>query len=209
MLHKTRNALSVGTGPILLITLICLIHLYSRELGTLLRYDRFQVLSGQYWRLLTAHFTHTNLQHLLLNISGFLIYWVLFPAQQTIHRLLLETLALASMCGITLLLFEPQIEWYVGFSGVLHALVALGATRDLTEKSERWRGMFILALISLKVYSETFGTEDSITETWIGAQVITEAHFWGLICGVLAGAFMSFGAKLGMLLLRVSRPLNH
>ncbi|WP_237066100.1 rhombosortase [Microbulbifer guangxiensis] len=208
MPHKARNAIRIGTGPVLLISLICLIHFFSRELEPLLRYDRFQILSGQYWRILTAHFAHINLHHLLLNLSGFLIYWALFPAQQTIHRLLLESVALASMCGIALLLFEPQIDWYVGFSGVLHALVALGATRDLTERSERWRGAFILALISLKVYSETFGTKDSLTESWVGAEVITEAHFWGLICGGLAGAFMSSGAKLGILLLRAMRPIN-
>ncbi|SDJ63082.1 rhombosortase [Microbulbifer yueqingensis] len=200
--------LNFRAGPLLLLALPCLAFYYSSELDPLLRYERSLVLSGEYWRLISGHFTHTNLNHLLLNLAGLLLYWILFPNQRPVHRLLLEVLLLAALCGLTLVIFEPRIDWYMGLSGLLHALLAQGAVQEIAERDTRWRGLVLLVILGVKVYSEHFGTEGSLVAQWIAAPVIHEAHLWGLACGVLAGLAVVLGTRLGQLLVDATGTLR-
>src|ERR1700680_2121071 len=43
-----------------------------------LRYDRSAIAAGGWWRLLTAHIVHLDVQHLLLNELGLVLMWSLF-----------------------------------------------------------------------------------------------------------------------------------
>src|SRR6185312_11956554 len=44
----------------------------------LLRYDRAGLADGQWWRLLTAHVVHLDLEHAALNTLGLVLMWALF-----------------------------------------------------------------------------------------------------------------------------------
>src|ERR1700745_2647345 len=44
----------------------------------LLRYDRDAIIDGQWWRLLTAHVVHLDLEHATLNGLGLALLWALF-----------------------------------------------------------------------------------------------------------------------------------
>src|SRR6266436_3351375 len=43
-----------------------------------LRYDRVALAAGQWWRLLSAHIVHLDLDHAVLNSLGLVLMWALF-----------------------------------------------------------------------------------------------------------------------------------
>lgn len=43
---------------------------FPKKMGGWLEFSREAILSGQVWRLLTTSFTHTNLNHQLLNLGA-------------------------------------------------------------------------------------------------------------------------------------------
>ncbi|UHQ54918.1 MULTISPECIES: rhombosortase [Microbulbifer] len=207
-MQKVLEKLSLWTGPAILVGLALVVHFSPQDLDMLLRYDRGLVLSGEYWRIASGHFAHTNLNHLLLNLAALLLYWVLFPNRLPLPRLLVEVAVLATLCGLALVLFEPQVHWYMGLSGLIHGLLALSATLEILERETRWRGGLLLTILALKVYSEQYGTGGSLVSQWIGAPVVHEAHLWGLLCGVVAALCIALGALLGETLARGTGALR-
>src|SRR4051812_24588312 len=43
-----------------------------------LQYDRAALAAGQWWRVLTAHFVHLDIEHAMLNSLGLVLMWALF-----------------------------------------------------------------------------------------------------------------------------------
>ena len=99
-----------------------------------LQYDRAAIAAGGWWRLLTAHLVHLDLHHLLLNELGLVLIWALFAADFDAVDWLIVALAgaLAISCGLWWL--SPTVTWYVGASGVLHAIMAAGVARHLATR---------------------------------------------------------------------------
>ena len=81
-------------------------------------------------------------------------------------------------------MLEPQLEWYVGLSGVLHGALAAGAIGWWRHESKP----LALALTAVLVGKLAW-------EQWQGAlplsgdmPVVVDAHLYGAIGGALAGA---------------------
>lgn len=88
-----------------------------------LQYQRLEILDGELWRLATGHIVHLGWGHALMNFVGLALALALFPGVAA--RLDGVWIALGSALAIDtgLLVFEPDIDWYVGLSGVLHGLL--------------------------------------------------------------------------------------
>ena len=82
------------------------------------------VLHGEYWRLLTCHFVHYSAQHLLLNAVGLGLVAALFPREYSLAGWLSILAGSIAAIDLGFVLLEPQLEWYVGLSGVLHGALA-------------------------------------------------------------------------------------
>ncbi|HET7204080.1 MAG TPA: rhombosortase, partial [Steroidobacteraceae bacterium] len=100
-------------------------------LGTVEReflpYDRSAILAdGEYARLVSAHFYHYDFAHLAWNLAGLALVAWLFAAEFSTRGWAVILLASAAVVDLGFLVLEPQLEWYVGFSGVLHGLAAAG-----------------------------------------------------------------------------------
>src|SRR4026207_2303069 len=91
-----------------------------------LRYERAAVLSGEAWRLLTGHLVHADLSHLLWKGVGRAPASVLFAGDYSPGEWIAVMLASTAAIDLGFLAFEPQIEWYVGLSGVLHGFMTAG-----------------------------------------------------------------------------------
>jgi len=91
---------------------------------TALIWQRDALAEGQWWRLITAHFVHLNVRHLLWNLLGAWVICELLWDQLELHEGLM--LCGASALGVSLLLWfcQPAFFWYAGLSGVLHGLWA-------------------------------------------------------------------------------------
>ena len=158
----------------------------------LLRYERVAILQNhEYWRLLTGHLVHGSGQHLLLNAVGLGLIAALFPREFTLRGWLLILGSSVGAIDLGFVWLEPQLEWYVGLSGVLHGALAAGATGWWRHESRA----LALALSAILVGKLAW-------EHWHGAlplsgdmPVVVDAHLYGAIGGALAGGFLWFRSR--------------
>lgn len=158
-----------------------------------LRYQRDIILQGEWWRLVTGHLVHLGNSHLLLNLAGLvLLGWVFAPGLRAAHWLLVLA---GSWLALTLgfLLLEPQLQWYVGLSGVLHGLL-LGALMLDNGLDLRARVILIVAVF-LKLAWEQWAGELPLTASAAGGPVVVDAHLYGGLGGWLAGLAFQLRAR--------------
>ena len=169
--------------PIVVSLVIFLVMLSGPELQTWLRYDRINITNGQFWRIFTAHFAHLGWPHMTMNLIGLWLCWVIF--RQQLAPLASLTLIILSAVGISLMLvlFNPELDWYVGLSGVLHALFISGCLLEIT--SGRKEFYMLLGLIIAKLAWEQLAGPLPGSEDTAGGNVIVDAHLYGACLGLL------------------------
>lgn len=173
-------------GPLLLFAAVLCCWRLAPLLTPWLEYDRVAIIaSGEFWRLVSGHLPHTNLQHLLLNCAGLLLLWILHGHHYRTLPFLGATGFAALMTGLGLLWFSPQTDLYVGLSGVLHGLIIWGGCLDIRA---RWRtGYLLVAGTWIKVaWEQYFGASDA-TAQLIDAAVAVDGHLWGTVAGTILG----------------------
>jgi len=160
------------------------------ERGVLwLRYDRFLIADGEWWRIITSHLVHTGTGHLLLNLAGLFVIFLalgqLYPPQTWLLSLII------CMAGISSgqLLFCPELQWYVGFSGVLHGLAVMGFAGGI-RNGDRLCLIGLTALLAKLLIEQLYGPSAQ-TVHLIHAPVIVNAHLYGAVSGG-AAACLSF-----------------
>jgi rhomboid family GlyGly-CTERM serine protease len=173
-------------GPYGIALLVCLGLMSALSFGAmrwlgLLRYERSGLEQGQYWRLLSAHFVHLNAHHLLLNVVGLLLLWVMFARDLRPREWLAVALASIGAIDAGLWFISTQVLWYVGASGVLHGLWAAGAVSSWREG--RAYGVLLSCALAAKLCYEHFAGPNPLDA---GLPVITIAHVYGALGGALA-----------------------
>jgi rhomboid family GlyGly-CTERM serine protease len=155
-----------------------------------LNFQSQAILSGEFWRLITGHFLHTNFEHLMLNIGGLFLLWALHGEYYEYG----STVALALLCGILTsvgLLLASDTTHYVGLSAIIHAIFAWGAIQDI--RCGLRSGWMLLLGLSIKVaYEQIYGGSAEVAEM-IGADVAVDSHLWGAVSGLFLALF--FKAK--------------
>ena len=169
--------------PLLMIACAFSFQLSGKSGFDYLCYNREQIFSGQWWRLLTGHLLHISWTHLLMNIAGLVLLQILFLPMLSPLRWFMLVLISISGIDLGLIIFNPEVEWYVGLSGVLHGVIAAGSLLLIFRLGIKGSG--ILVLLSLKLIWEQFIGPIPGSEEWTGGAVITEAHLYGAISGGL------------------------
>lgn len=158
-----------------------------------LRYDRGAILAGQWWRLISGNLVHLGWSHLLLNLAGLLLVWLLFHRMLSTRDWLIVTLASSLAVGGGLLLFDPNLRWYVGLSGALHGLFAAGLlTSLLANNRAEW---LLLASFVAKLSWEQLVGPTPGTATLAGGNVIVDAHLYGAAGGAVTALLLATIAK--------------
>lgn len=154
-----------------------------------LRYQRNSILEGEFWRLLSGHMVHLGWNHLWLNLAGLGLIWALTGDTFTYLGWWLLILFCAVFVAFGLLLFNPELQWYVGLSGVLHGLLLAGLlARLLTEGGSNV--LLLLLVLALKlVWEQLFGSLPG-SESGIGGKVVVDAHLYGAIGGAVGTALL-------------------
>ncbi|WP_299074452.1 rhombosortase [uncultured Paraglaciecola sp.] len=176
------------------VILVCIILFLSEPLSSdLLAYDKNELHDFQWWRLITGHFLHTNNMHLVLNTLGLVLLWALHGHYYSTRHYLVILFLLCLGTSIGLLLFAPQMQWYVGLSGVLHGLFILGAYFDIQNKFTS--GWIMIAGVWLKViHEQIYGASEDIAQL-IQANVAIDAHLSGTVSGCLVILFYIFNRR--------------
>ncbi|MEZ8286459.1 rhombosortase [Vibrio splendidus] len=167
--------------PVLIFTSLLCVLFQLEPVQAWVVWDKNAIADGQWWRILTGNFSHTNHSHLLMNLAGLWIISYLFKPSK--KQLVLALLVISLVTGIALLLSSIQI--YVGLSGTLHGLFGLFALSEaLNGRRSSW--LLVLGLVAKIAWEQLVGPS-STTGELINARVAIEAH----LAGALAGGFIS------------------
>lgn len=159
-----------------------------------LRYDREMIAAGDVFRLLTGHLVHLGWPHLLLNAFGLLLVWFLVGRSHQWWRWLAFVAASVAVIDVGFWHLMPQLEWYVGLSGVLHGVLAAGVVGLWS--SQRLEALILtVALVSKLMYESVIGPLPG-SENTAGGIVITEAHLFGAIGGGITALIFALGGRL-------------
>lgn len=169
--------------PLVIGTIALLIQFGGNEASEWLRYDRSDIIAGELWRTISGHLVHLGWPHLLMNLIGLLLIWLLFG--HLIKSRSWLWICLGSAIGISagMLLFNPELKWYVGLSGVLHGMFVAGAMVSI-KAGYRAELLLLLLLTGKLVWEQLVGPLPGSTE-FAGGNVIVDAHLYGAISGAM------------------------
>lgn len=169
--------------PSVVITLLLLmVYLLPESATTILQYDRTAISAGEYWRLLTGQYVHITLSHLLLNLLGIWFIWLLFAEHISGWSYLWLVALSALFCNVAMWLFNPEILFYVGFSGVLYALFTWGALHDIQHNI---RAGFIFLIVVICKASYEYWVAPIYMQQDNSRELATAAHFYGVTAALL------------------------
>ncbi|MDO6459321.1 rhombosortase [Granulosicoccaceae sp. 1_MG-2023] len=153
-----------------------------------LRFDRTAIGMGQWWLLLSGNFVHLGLSHWLMNMSGLAMIALLFWRLYSLPQWLLIITASCAGVGLGLYYLNPELRWYVGFSGALHGLMIAGALADL--RRYPLSGSVLLALVIAKLgWEQVMGSVPG-SAAMAGGHVVVDAHLYGALSGALCGLLL-------------------
>jgi rhomboid family GlyGly-CTERM serine protease len=149
-----------------------------------LRYERMAIAGGEWWRLITAHFVHIDLEHTLLNVMGVVLMWAIFARDLSPRQWLIVTTVVLLTIDAGLWFRDKGVDWYVGASGALHGFMAAGTYVHVRRGD--LDGWILVVFIVLKLGYEQLHGVLPFAES--GMPVVLNAHLYGAIGGVIAAA---------------------
>jgi rhomboid family GlyGly-CTERM serine protease len=161
-------------------------------------FDRAAIAQGEWWRLLTGHWVHSDWQHARWDIAALIVFGLLFEARLG-WRLPLALLVATFGVDAWLWWGDPDLHRYCGLSGILNGLLAAGLVQlwhDLRHPAV----LLTAAGAVLKIVVEMHAGQALFTQTaWPS---VPAAHAVGLLCG-LAWSGLSIATAAGR---AVSQP---
>jgi len=151
-------------------------------------YDRLAIADGQYWRLLSAHYVHLGNAHLLLNLLGLAVIWLLVGRDNSLSNWGLVLLLSMTTVSAGFWFLDRDMLWYVGFSGVLHGLILAGAIAGCRKRPLESATLIVL-IISKLAFEQISGPLPG-SESAAGGPVAVNAHLYGAIGGIAAAGLI-------------------
>lgn len=173
--------------PAVLCAVLVVLWIGGEDLLLALRYEHSALTRGQWWRLITGHFVHAGWMHLGWNLLGIALVWSLFAADYAAREWLAIMLASILAIDLGFGLLQADLDWYVGFSGVLHGCIAAGLLAWLRVKPD-WLTAVVALIFAAKLVWEHSVGPLALTASSLSVPVIHEAHSYGAIGGALCGA---------------------
>jgi rhomboid family GlyGly-CTERM serine protease len=181
--------LSSPAGPSWLVVVALLAALLLP--GEALEYRRALALREP-WRLFTAHFVHLGFLHALLNGVALVLLAHLFAGRLRAGAFFGLLAVSPILLSAAFLLLLPDLQWYRGLSGVLHALYFAGCVVWISDSTGRARWLPIAALVAgtAKVLVEQPWDASFPVHEVLKIAVVPQAHLIGAIAGTAAGLAM-------------------
>lgn len=162
--------------PIILSIIFCLCQ--NQELHSLMIWKKDFIETESYWTLFSSSFTHTNIKHLIMNLS---VLFVLYLSYEIKNKDFICLILFALLIISITLIFTPYNS-YAGFSGILYALMSFLFLKNALKKD--WISFIALLLLTLKLIVD-FIIPSNFTISLINANIANEIHVAGYMSGLL------------------------
>ncbi|WP_101758927.1 rhombosortase [Oceanicoccus sp. KOV_DT_Chl] len=192
MIEQLKNILLTQL-PILILTItVGVLSALGDGVTDQLSFDRDRINSGQWYRLITCHLVHLGPTHAALNMVAAIVGWIIF--RRVFDQFQWLICILVSALSISTMLWLSGVEWYVGFSAIIHSLMLLsiGLDRSINKIT---RFILIAGLVSKVLYEQFCGAIFSGT-TVINGDVSVESHLFGLISSLILLLFFKFKDRI-------------
>ncbi len=150
-----------------------------------LRYQRDAVAGGEVWRLLSANVVHLGPAHWAMNALALILIAVLFAGAVRPRQWLIGGLGSGLAVTLGLYAFNPALTWYVGLSGLLHGLLAVGLVATVANRRRPDWLILAAGLIAKLGWEQANGALPG-SAALAGGDVVVDAHLYGALGG--AGA---------------------
>lgn len=159
-------------------------------------FDRAAISNGEFWRLITGHFAHCDLEHLVLNLIGIWSLILIFDGL-TPRQIWLSLAAGMAAVDIWLWFGMRDLALYCGLSGIENSLLVSGLLSFYRQGRSKWlifsAGGLCLGKIIYEILS---GTAIFSSVSW---QSVPQTHAAGFVAGVLMISVLSVKADKRLL----------
>jgi len=175
-----------GVALLCVCALLAVPELIGEPARRVLSFDRGAIGAGQWWRLLSAHFVHVDLEHAVLNSLGLVLMWALFARDYSPWRWAAIYCGSAIAVSLGLWFFNPELQWYVGASGALHGVMTAGTIAHLRRRDlDGWiLALFIVGKIAYEQSAGALPLAGTVN-------TIVDAHLYGAIGGVVLALLLN------------------
>ena len=125
-----------------------------------------------------------------MNVAGLALVVALVWGQFDAAEWAATVVSGSLVVGLGLYALNPEVAWYVGFSGTLHTLVVAGSIGDLRDYPRS--AAALLALVAGKLLWEQVAGALPGSEATAGGRVVVDAHLYGAIAGVALAPALLF-----------------
>jgi rhomboid family GlyGly-CTERM serine protease len=175
-----------GVALLIVCAVILLPELAGEWARAALRYERAAVASGEWWRLITAHLVHLDLEHAALNALGVVLMWSLFARDFSPRQWLFIVLTTFAAIDAGLWFRDTHVDWYVGASGALHGVMTAGTVAHVRRGD--LDGWILAIFIIVKLLYEQWSGQLPFSQS--GVPVVVNAHLYGALGGLAMAAIM-------------------
>lgn len=173
---------------------ISLILIFGQWFKNEIVFDRDAINLGQWWKIISGNFTHSNIPHLLLNLAGIWILGLLFIDKLRSRTFIFSILFLSIVVGLGLYFFNHELNQYYGFSGVLYGLYFVAAVGAILQ-DDKFTGFSVALLIAAKVIWDFFTGGNQSSAELIGIPVANDAHLYGFMGAIVIAVFLLIDNK--------------
>ena len=175
-----RGSLRLPRLTILLMAISIGLYIILGPAPASLVFDRAAIVQGEWWRLYTGHFVHSDARHALWNILALGILAGLLERRG--RRRLGLIVAFGAVADLWLWWGQPELQWYCGLSGLLNTLLVV-VLFDLWSETRRRVVLAIGVALAAKLAMETVLNQALFTHTlWPS---VPWAHVAGFAGGVV------------------------
>jgi len=180
-LTKKPFIITVLTWLLIILPSVLVEYLDSLQLVNF-RFQRTLIINGEWWRLISGHLDHLGWAHLGLNSLFLALVLMIFkPLQRMIFTIIVWFLSVMTI-SMSMLLFSPELIWYVGLSSSLYSLLIIGIMLDTRYQLLIRTGVVIVVMI--KVWNEQ-GDQTPWVSQIISGPIAEASHLYGVTIGFL------------------------
>ncbi|MDB5986307.1 MAG: rrtA [Nevskia sp.] len=151
-----------------------------------LRFDRAAIAQGEWWRMLSDNFVHLGGWHLFLNLLSLVLLVLLCPEVLSPLEWCRRVVVIGIGMSLGLYWFVPQLATYVGLSGLIYGLFALGLGRQALRRDKI--ALAACVFLAARIGWELIVGAPASEQRLVGGSIVGESHLYGVISALIYGA---------------------